>query len=392
MAKPIGALCNIRCEYCFYLEKEKLYPDAKNRSAFTMTDETLENYVRRYIQSQPEGLKEIPFAWQGGEPTLLGVRFYEKAVEYQQKYAPAGVKILNAFQTNGILVGDEFASFFKDHGFLVGVSIDGPEELHNRYRVDRVGQGTFKDVMAGLENLKKHGVDFNTLTVVQENNADHPVEVYNFLTSIGSTYLQFIPIVEPSTKAREARIGDDPLSLVNPRSVRPAQWGSFLNGVFHEWRKKDIGRIFVQHFDMILGIYAGYPASLCVHSKECGRAMAIEHNGDVYSCDHFVSPEYFLGNLNHHSVTEIIDQPAQKEFGTSKYTALPDKCKTCPYLHLCYGACPKDRLIQTKSGKLNYLCQGYFDFYRETKPYFRAMTKALTARRPAADYRAFFGP
>jgi uncharacterized protein len=379
MAKPIGPLCNIRCEYCFYLAKEQLYPSKINRSHFTMSDETLDHYIKSYIVSQPEHVSEIYFAWQGGEPTLLGVRFFEKALELQKKYCPPGKTIHNAFQTNGILIGQDLAKFFKDNHFLVGVSIDGPEHLHNRYRVDRAGQGTFKDVMKGIEVLKQYNVDFNTLTVVQEDNSQYPLQVYDFLTNLGSTFLQFIPIVESDSK-----------SQVSSRTVPADRWGSFLTGIFHRWRTKDIGTIFVQYFDMLLGIYMGYPASLCVHSKECGRALALEHNGDVYSCDHFVNPDYYLGNIHQDLLANLVDSNKQREFGTDKFSSLPDKCRSCDYLNLCYGACPKDRLIQTKSGKLNWLCSGYQSFYRETKPFFLAFKECLIRGVSLQNYQRYF--
>jgi uncharacterized protein len=270
MAKPIGPICNIRCEYCFYLSKEELF-GGKNRSEFAMREEVLENFVRQYIEAQPPGTPEITFAWQGGEPTLLPQSFFEKAVEFEKKYAPSGMKVSNAFQTNGILVSRSRAEWFAENNFLIGISIDGPEDLHNRYRIDKAGQGTFRDVMAGLENMKAAGVEFNTLTVVQSDNAEHPERVYDFLKSIGSTFFQFIPIVEPLPGGASGATAAPALSS---RTVGPGQWGRFMNGIFDKWVKRDIGEIFIQHFDMLLGLHAGYPASVCVHGETCGRAMA----------------------------------------------------------------------------------------------------------------------
>jgi|APIni6443716594_1056825.scaffolds.fasta_scaffold22746_1 uncharacterized protein len=379
MVKPIGAQCNLRCDYCFYLEKTELYP-GKRAADFRMTDAMLQTLIRSQIESRAFGQREVQFAWQGGEPTLLGIPFFRRVVALQQKYAPPGVRVLNAFQTNGVLVTDEFARFFHDHEFLVGVSIDGPEALHDRFRRSNSGLGTFKAVMAGIECLNRHQVEYNLLTVVQSDNCRHPEEVYRFLTGLGSPFIQFIPIVEP-----------DPVRTVSVRSVSGAAWGEFLNRVFHDWRRDDIGRVYVQYFDMMLGLYLGGPAALCVHAPECGRGLALEHNGDLYSCDHFVSPAHLLGNIARKSMAEMVDSPFQRAFGQAKSTTLPDACRNCEYQRFCYGGCPKDRLIATDSGKLNWLCSGYLAFYRETAPYFLAMARALNERRPASDYERFLG-
>lgn len=378
MAKPIGPICNIRCEYCFYLSKEELFGN-KNRSEYAMREDVLETFIRQYVEAQPEGIPEITFAWQGGEPTLLPQAFFEKAVELEKKYAPPGMKVSNAFQTNGILVSRSRAEWFAENNFLIGISIDGPEDLHNRYRVDRAGKGTFRDVMAGLDNMKAAGVEFNTLTVVQADNGNHPERVYDFLKEIGSTFFQFIPIVETL-----------PGGAVTDRSVQPKQWGSFMTGVFDSWIKSDIGEIFVQQFDMLLGLHAGYPASVCVHAETCGNAMAIEHDGTVYSCDHFVAPEYRLGNVMEEELVQIVSKPQQVKFGLDKRDALPDKCRSCPHLKLCWGACPKDRILDVPGGKLNWLCDGYFEMYEHTAPHFQAMVQTLKRRMPASEFRNFF--
>lgn len=378
MAKPIGALCNARCDYCFYLSKEKLYPGKSGESDFRMSDETLERFVASYLQSQPEGTEEVHFGWQGGEPTLLGVAFFDRAVELQRRYARPGQRVYNALQTNGTLLDDRFAAFLAREDFLVGLSIDGPEPLHDRYRRDAAGRGTFRAAMAGLEALRRQGVRFNTLSSVHRANAEEPEAVYDFLTGIGSTYLQFIPIVEP-----------DGETVVSERTVLAEQWGRFMNGVFHRWRRRDIGRIFVQHFDLLLGIRLGYPASLCVHAPVCGRSLAIEHNGDVYGCDHFVAPEHLLGNLRGNSLAELVEAPAQRRFGESKRSSLPEDCLACSFLDRCFGACPKDRLLEGPTGRRNWLCRGYRDFYGETEPYFDAMAAALRSGATAADYRCF---
>ena len=377
MAKPIGAQCNLRCDYCFYLEKTGLY-SGKKAAAYRMSDETLEAFVRKLIQSRASGQNEVQFAWQGGEPTLMGIPFFERVVALQRKYAPENVRVLNAFQTNGVLVTDEFARFFREHGFLVGVSVDGPQALHDRFRHDASGDGSFRAVMSGIECLNRHQVEYNLLTVVQSDNSQHPEEVYDFLSGLGCPFIQFIPLVEP-----------DPEHTVSSRTLSGERWGEFLTRVFHRWRGKDMGRIFIQHFDMLLGLILGYPASLCVHAPECGRALALEHNGDVYSCDHCVDRAHFLGNLVLKDLAAMVDSPVQRAFGQNKSANLPENCRNCQFLHLCHGGCPKDRLIATDSGKLNWLCAGYKAFYEESAPYFAAMAKALSCRLPASDYRRF---
>ncbi len=378
MAKPIGPICNIRCEYCFYLSKEELF-GGKKRSEYAMREDVLESFIRQYIDAQPEGTREITFAWQGGEPTLLPQAFFEKAVELEQKYKRPEMRVVNAFQTNGILVSRSRAQWFADNDFLMGLSIDGPEDLHNRYRVDAAGQGTFRDVMAGLDNMKAAGVEFNTLTVVQNDNSNHPERVYDCLKSIGSTFFQFIPIVEKL-----------PDGSVSYRTVSPAKWGSFMNGIFDRWLPGDIGNIFVQHFDMLLGLHAGFPSFRCVHAETCRNAMAIEHDRGVYSCDHFVAPEYFLGNITKDNLVDIVDGVQQQKFGNDKRDTLPSKCRECPHLNLCRGGCPKDRLVDLPDGKLNWLCEGYYALYEHSAPHFQAMVEALKRQMPASEYRRFF--
>ena len=378
IAKPVGAICNINCEYCFYLEKEHLYPKDET---FKMPEAVLEKYVHQYIAGQPAGTAEVNFAWQGGEPTLRGLDFFRRVVELQKAYATPGMRVSNAFQTNAILIDDDWAGFLRECEFLVGVSIDGPEKLHDRYRKDKGGRGTFQRVMRGLENLKKHQVEFNTLTVVQQSNSNHPTEVYDFLEEIGSTFFQFIPIVEVEESGQ-----------VSDRSVRPKQWGKFLNGIFKRWiEKDDIGRIFVQHFDLMLGLAMGLPSSLCVHAQTCGRAAAIEHNGDLFSCDHFVNWEDLLGNVNETSVGEMIEGSKQQTFGRNKRDLLPKYCRECEFLNYCWGGCPAHRNATTPDGEpgLNFLCEGYKLFYGSTIPYFKAMGECLNRRRPARDFRMF---
>lgn len=343
-----------------------------------MSDDVLEALIRNQIQSRADGQNEVQFSWQGGEPTLMGIPFFERVVALQRKYAPRNVLVSNAFQTNGVLVSDEFARFFHDQQFLVGMSIDGPEHLHDRFRRDASGRGSFKAVMKGIEQLNRHRVEYNLLTVVQSDNSRYPEEVYSFLIGLGTPFIQFIPIVEP-----------DLLTTVSSRSVGGVQWGQFLNEVFHFWRKEDIGRIYIQYFDMLLGLTLGLPASLCVHAPTCGRGLALEHNGDLYSCDHYVDRNHFLGNITSKAMAEMADSSFQIAFGQDKSSTLPDACRQCQFLNLCYGGCPKDRLIATESGDLNWLCVGYKAFYQETAPYFRAMATALRQRLPAIEYTRF---
>lgn len=379
LIKPIGPVCNIACEYCFYLGKEKLF-SYKKKTGFRMSEDTLETFVKQYINGQPYSTTEVNFTWQGGEPTLRGIGFYKKAIDFQNKYRRKGMKISNAFQTNGILLNNDWAKFFKDNNFLVGISIDGPDKLHNRFRKDHSGVGTFSSVMAGLDALKKYNVDFNTLTAVQSDNGDYPQEVYNFLKSIGSTFMQFIPIVEPEGKGG-----------VSYRTVSPQQLGNFLNTIFDLWIKRDLGRIFVQHFETIVGIYAGYPSSLCVHSPVCGRAVLLEHNGNLYSCDHFVFRKNLLGNIHSTTLTNMVDSDFQKNFGLNRIKSLPLACKECPYLKLCYGGCPSNRLRKTPSGEtgLNWVCEGYKMFYSHTESVFTAISECVRRRVAVTEYKLF---
>ncbi|HEX5410233.1 MAG TPA: anaerobic sulfatase-maturation protein [Terriglobia bacterium] len=387
MTKPMGPICNLDCRYCFYLEKENLYP---GKSSWAMPEDVLETYVREYIQSQ--NVPQVSFAWQGGEPTLLGVEYFEKVVELQKKYAD-GKKIENAFQTNGVLLDGHWCEFLSNNRFLVGLSIDGPEKLHDHYRVDKGGQPTFKRVMRGLGYLKKHGVEFNTLTVVQRHNSHHPLEVYRFLRENGSGFMQFIPIVERIAQSPNP----DGLALVSPESdeparvsewsVEPLQYGKFLCAIFDEWVRNDVGRCFVQMFDVALESWMGYPASLCVFRETCGSAMAIEHNGDLYSCDHFVYPENKLGNIMETPLSSLVNSPQQYKFGQDKLDALPRYCRECDVRFACNGECPKHRFIRTPEGEegLNYLCTGYKKLFKHIDPYMRFMAEELQEGRAPAN-------
>ena len=400
LTKPVGPICNLDCKYCFYLEKEKLYPGEKH---WRMSDEVLREYIRQYITSQPG--PEINFAWQGGEPTLLGVDFFRKAVALQTEFA-AGKTVCNAIQTNGTLLDSEWCEFLAANQFLVGLSVDGPAELHDRYRVDKRQQPTFHQVMRGLELLKKHGVQFNTLTVVNRANSERPLEVYRFLKSIGSEFLQFIPLVERSAPADSKAAGFDfaeppllersaglrpgpldkairspVLSPVTPWSVDANQYGTFLCAIFDEWVRHDVGATFVQLFDVALANWMGLGSSLCVFAEKCGAAMAIEHNGDVYSCDHYVYPRYRLGNVMNHSLGGMVNSPQQVKFGSDKLDTLPRYCLNCEVRFACNGECPKHRFIRTPDGEdgLNYLCPAYKKFFNHIDPYMKTMAQLLQA-------------
>lgn len=393
MAKPTGPICNLDCKYCFYLEKENLYPGT---GKWAMTDEVLENYIRQYIETNPTN--SVEFVWQGGEPTLLGVPFFRNVVTLQQKHS-RGKAIRNALQTNGILLNDEWGRFLRENSFLVGISIDGPRELHDFYRVDKGGAPTFDRVMRGISKLKEHEVEFNTLTVVNRKNSAYPLEVYNFLKQIGSGFMQFIPIVERRTSASTP----EGLVLIQPSfhgpaevtdwSVEPLAYGRFLARIFDQWVREDVGRYFVQHFDVALENWLGMDASLCVFRRNCGSALALEHTGDLYSCDHFVYPEYKLGNILQQKMAEMVASPQQLQFGHDKSATLPRMCRQCNVRFACHGECPKHRFLKTPDGEpgLNYLCAGYKYFFEHIDPFMQFMAEELSAGRPPANIMRFLG-
>lgn len=393
MTKPTGPICNLDCTYCFYLEKESLYSDS---TRWAMNDEVLESFIRQYIEEQPSEV--VDFAWQGGEPTLLGVGYFERVVELQKKHAN-GKQIHNAFQTNGTLIDGAWASFFAQNNFLVGVSIDGPRELHDTYRVDKGNAPTFDRVMRGIRLLREHGAEFNTLTVVHRKNQEYPLEIYEFLKEIGSGYMQFIPIVERKTEQPRA----DGLVLIDPGfsgpakvtewSVEPLAYGRFLSSIFDAWIRNDVGRVFVQHFEVALQNWLGVQASLCIFRPTCGSAMALEHNGDVYSCDHFVYPEYRLGNLMNQSLGEMAHSEEQRRFGQQKRDSLPSMCRSCSVRFACHGECPKHRFATTPDGEpgLNYLCAGYKHFFEHIDPFMRYMAEELRAGRGPASVMEILG-
>lgn len=387
MAKPIGPKCNLDCTYCFYLEKEKLYPE---RSDWRMSDEVLESFIRQKIEAND--VPQVGFAWQGGEPTLLGVDYFRKIVELQERYAN-GKTITNALQTNGILIDEAWCHFLRENNFLVGLSIDGPRKFHDRYRINRGGGPSFDLVMRGLEHMKRLDVHFNTLTVVQRHNAAFPLEVYRFLREIGSGYMQFIPVVE--------RMGQRPsaedLALVSPQftgeaavtewSVEPLQYGRFLWSIYDEWVRRDVGRVYVQLFDVALEAWSGMEPSLCVFAETCGNALAIEHNGDLYSCDHFVYPENRLGNIMDEPIASLVASPQQRTFGTDKQETLPQYCRDCSVRFACNGECPKHRFILTPDNEpgLNYLCEGYKFFFGRIDVTMRFMAEQLRRHQAPAD-------
>jgi uncharacterized protein len=387
MTKPIGPVCNLNCTYCYYLEKKKIY---RHAGSFIMPDDVLERFTKEYI-----GLQTVPvvsFVFQGGEPAMLGVDFLRKAIAFQKKYA-RGKQIQNSFQTNGTLLTDELCLFLKENNFLVGLSVDGPAHLHDRHRRTAGGGPSHEKVMEGLRIIKKHGVEFNTLTVVNRHNGDHPLDVYNFLKGIGSRYMQFIPIVE----RRADQPGEDGLALVHPRfpgeamvtewSVGPLQYGRFMSRIFDEWVRKDVGRHYVQLFDATLANWVGQRPGICVFEEKCGDAAVLEHNGDLYTCDHFVYPDYFLGNILEKPLLGMLTSERQKQFGLDKREGLPGHCLKCKVRFACQGECPKNRFLKSPEGEegLNYLCEGYKHFFGHIAPYMAFMANELKHERPPAN-------
>jgi uncharacterized protein len=375
MTKPIGPRCNLDCHYCFYLRKEGLYPGTKD---FRMSPEVLETYIRSYCEAQPGDV--ISFAWQGGEPTLLGLEYFERIVALQRQYA-GGRRVENALQTNGTLLDHDWAVFLRRENFLVGVSLDGPRNLHDTYRLTRGRRPTFDRVMAGIAVLKRHGVEFNTLTVVNRENSRRPLDVYKFLKDAGSGFMQFIPLVESVQGGKPGEVG--------AASVRPERWGEFLIAIFDAWLAADIGRVHVQTFEVALSQWMGFVPSLCVFGETCGKALALEHNGDVYACDHYVDPGHLIGNLMRTPLNELVDSEAMRRFGDAKRDTLPAQCRRCPVLFACRGECPKNRIALSEDGEpgLNYLCAGYRAFFEHADPALETLSRLLRAGYPARDLR-----
>lgn len=385
MLKPAGAHCNLACKYCYYLEKNKLYPTAQRH---LMSDEMLEQFTREYIEAQT--MNQVLFTWHGGEPLLRSIDFYRKALSLQQKYA-GGRRIDNVIQTNGTLLTDEWCEFFAQNHWLVGISIDGPQPDHDHYRLTAAGKPSWQKVMQGIKLLKKHGVEWNAMAVVNAYNANHPLEFYRFFKENGCQFLQFTPIVERLTRHEDGRtlasLADKDEISLSEASVAPEQWGYFLCAIFDEWVRKDVGKIFVEIFDCTLANWMGISPGICAYSKECGHAGVMEHNGDVYSCDHFVFPEYKLGNIRDHSLIDMLYGEQQQEFSRQKHSSLPRQCKECDMEFACHGECPKNRFMKDKYGDsgLNYLCPGYYHYYQHVAPYMDYMKQELISLRPPSN-------
>ncbi len=385
MLKPAGAHCNLACKYCYYLEKNKLYPTAQRH---LMSDEMLEQFTREYIEAQT--MSQVLFTWHGGEPLLRSIDFYRKAISLQKKYA-GGRRIDNVIQTNGTLLTDEWCEFFAQNHWLVGISIDGPQPDHDHYRLTAAGKPSWKKVMQGIKLLKKHGVEWNAMAVVNAYNANHPLEFYRFFKENGCQFLQFTPIVERLTRHEDGRtlasLADKNEIPLSEASVAPEQWGYFLCAIFDEWVRKDVGKIFVEIFDCTLANWMGISPGICAYSKECGHAGVMEHNGDVYSCDHFVFPEYKLGNIRDHSLIDMLYGEQQQEFSRLKHSSLPRQCRECDMEFACHGECPKNRFMKDKYGDsgLNYLCPGYYHYYQHVAPYMDYMKQELMSQRPPSN-------
>ena len=380
LGKPSGATCNLDCTYCFFLSKEKLYPNSR----FRMSDETLETYIRQVIESQRA--PEVTISWQGGEPTLMGLDFFKRAMDYVTHYTRPGVTVGHTMQTNGILLNEAWCEFFREHNFLIGLSLDGPQAMHDTYRVDKGGAPTFHKVLRAARLLQEHQVEFNILTTVNAANADHPLEVYRFLRDeVGTNFMQFIPIVERINEQGE--IGFQEGTQVSERSVKPEQWGTFLTTIFDEWVRHDVGTVFVQMFDAALASWYGAPPALCIFAETCGNALALEHNGDLYSCDHFVEPKYLLGNIKQKHMIELVASDQQRQFGLHKRDSLPRYCRECEVRFACNGECPKNRFIETPDGEpgLNYLCAGYKAFFLHVDKPMRIMAELLRRNRAPAE-------
>lgn len=392
MTKAAGSMCNLACKYCYYLEKNNLYREQQSDRRFIMTDDTLERFISMYIQSQTT--PQVLFCWHGGESLMRPLSFYKRVVELQKKYA-AGRIIDNTIQTNGTLLDDEWCRFFRDNNWLVGVSVDGPQEFHDEYRRNKMGAPSFRKVMQGINLLKKHGVEWNALAVVNDFNADYPLDFYRFFKEIECRYIQFTPIVERILPRKDGRYLASPMDAQDiplaDFSVLPAQWGDFLCAVFDEWVRNDVGEYFVQIFDATLANWIGEQPGVCSMARTCGHAGVMEYNGDVYSCDHFVFPEYKLGNIRTHTLVEMMFSERQQRFGADKRDRLPGQCRQCRYLFACNGECPKNHFATTADGEpgLNYLCEGYRKYFDHVAPYMDFMANELKHQRPPANVMNF---
>jgi len=400
LVKPTGAVCNLDCKYCFFLSKEMLYPGSR----FRMADDLLETYIKQLLESHEA--PEITLAWQGGEPTLMGLDFFKRVVELSNQYKQPNQQLAHTMQTNGTKLDDEWGAFFKENNFLIGLSVDGTKKMHDTYRVNKGGAGSFDQVMRGLDVLKKHEVEFNILCTVHAANADHGVEVYRFFRDeLGTNFVQFIPIIERANETllplanvgwSERDGGERPLyvqsgNLVTGRSVQSKQYGQFLVDVFEEWVRHDVGTVYVQIFDVTLGNWVG-EGSLCIFLPTCGNALALEHNGDLYSCDHYVEPEYLLGNIKDTHMLELVASDKQRKFGQDKMDTLPKYCLECDVRFTCHGGCPRNRFITTPDGEpgLNYLCAGYKDFFHHVTRPMNIMARLLKEQRPPSEIMALY--
>lgn len=384
MLKPVGSACNLACQYCYYLEKELLYPNNKRS---WMSEETLETFIQQYFLAQTQPY--VSFTWHGGEPLLRPISFYKKALKLQQKYGK-GFYIENSLQTNGTLLTDEWCRFFKENNFLIGLSIDGPATVHDAYRQTLNGKGSFQKVLNGIRLLNKHGVEWNAMAVVNAQNVKDAATFYNFFKSINCHFIQFTPIVErlvPHADGRCLASVNEQTQTMSPLSVTPEEWGAFLCNLFDLWIKEDVGTYYIQMFDATLANWVGQTPGLCTLSKSCGHASVMEHNGDVFACDHFVFPEYKRGNIHTQTITEMMYSPEQLQFGKNKWQSLPCQCKECSFLFACYGECPKNRFAIDAYGNkgLNYLCKGYKRFFAHVAPYMQFMKEQLEKELPPAD-------
>ncbi|MBE2221826.1 MAG: anaerobic sulfatase maturase [Anaerolineae bacterium] len=400
LVKPTGAVCNLDCKYCFFLSKEMLYPGSR----FRMADELLETYIKQLLESHQ--VPEVNLAWQGGEPTLMGLDFFKRMIDLANNYKKPGQTLAHTMQTNGTKLDDEWGAFFKENNFLIGLSVDGTKEMHDTYRVNKGGAGSFDQVMRGLEVLKRHNVDFNILCTVHNANADHGAEVYRFFRDeLGADFMQFIPIVERANETllplanvgwSERDGGERPLyvqqgNLVTERSVKSKQYGRFLIDIFEEWVRRDVGSVYVQIFDVTLGSWVGQH-NLCIFSPTCGTALALEHNGDLYSCDHYVEPDYLLGNIHETHMLELVASEKQRQFGQDKLDSLPQYCLDCDVRFACHGGCPRNRFITTPDGEpgLNYLCAGYKDFFHHVSMPMNIMANLLDQQRAPSEIMAVY--
>ncbi len=377
MAKPTGSRCNLGCEYCFFLKKNYLYP----QSNFHMSDKIMESYIRQTIEAHKSPV--VTIAWQGGEPTLMGIDFFRRSMEIIKKNARPGIQVENTLQTNGVLIDDEWCRFLQENNFLVGLSIDGPKHLHDIYRRDKKGNSVYNQVINAVRLMQKHRVEFNILCTVNAKNSQFPLEIYRFFRDeLKTPYLQFIPIVE-----RKNENGNQEGTSITERSVQPRQYGKFLIEIFDEWVRNDVGSMFVQLFDGVLASYVRGYSSLCIFSPRCGEGVALEHNGDVYSCDHFVEPKFLLGNITKTHISDLVSSEKQRSFGESKYKTLPNYCSKCEFLFTCYGECPKNRVLTSPDGEqgLNWLCNGLKAFFAHTRNHMELLAGLLRGGSDASE-------